>query len=50
MGDKSNFLSLTAFEGGSVAFENGKSRTIVGAGRIGKSHAHYIDNVYLDNG
>jgi len=49
-GDKSNFLSLTAFEGGSVAFENNKTRKIVVAGKIGKSHSHSIDNVYLVDG
>ena len=30
---KSNFLSLTATQGGSVAFGNGKSGTIVGIGK-----------------
>jgi len=34
-GEKSNFLSLTATQGGSVAFGNGKSGTIVGIGKIG---------------
>jgi len=28
--EKSNFLSLVAPDGGSVAFENGKSGTIIG--------------------
>ena len=46
-GDKSNFLSLAAFDGGRVAVENGKSRKIVGVGKIGKSLSHSIDNVYL---
>ena len=50
MGDRSNFLSLTVIEGGSVAFENGKFGTIVGVGRIGKSLPHSIDNVYLVDG
>ena len=36
-GVKSNFLSLTATHGGSVAFGNGKSRIIVGIGKIGES-------------
>jgi len=36
-GEKSNFLSLTASDGGSVAFENGKSRTIVAIDKIGAS-------------
>ena len=49
-GDKSNFLSLTTFDGGRVAFGNGKSEIIVGIGKIGKSLSHSIDNVYLVNG
>jgi len=48
--DRSNFLSLTAFDIGSVAFENGKSRTIVSIHKIGESLSHSIDNVYLDDG
>ena len=47
IGKKSNFLSLTASDGGSAAFENGKSRTIVGVGKIRESLSHSIDNVYL---
>jgi len=49
-GEKSNFLSLTASEGGSVAFENGKSGTVVGIGKIGESLSHLIDNVYFVDG
>jgi len=49
-GDRSNFLSLTAFDGGRVAFRNGKSGKIVGIGKIGKSLSHSINNVYLVNG
>jgi len=48
--DKSNFLSLTAFGGGSVAFGNDKSEKIIGIGYIGKSLSHSIDNVYLVDG
>jgi len=48
--EKSNFLSLTATEGGSVAFGNDKSGTIVGIGKIGESLSHSIDNVYLIDG
>ena len=33
--EKSNFLSLTAAEGGSVTFGNSKSGTIIGIGKIG---------------
>jgi len=36
-GVKSNFLSLTATQEGSVAFRNGKSETIIGIGKIGES-------------
>jgi len=32
--DRSNFLSHTALEAGSVAFRNDKSGTIVGVGKI----------------
>ena len=49
-GEKSNFFSLVASYGGSVAFENGKSGTIVGIGNIGESLSHSIDNVYLVDG
>jgi len=49
-GEKSNFLSLTASDGGSVAFENGKSGTIVGIGKICESLSYSIDNVYLVDG
>ena len=44
-GDRSNFLSLTALDGGSMAFENGKFRIIVGIGKIGESLSHSVDNV-----
>ena len=50
IGEKSNFLSLVASNGGSVAFGNGKSGTIVGIGKIGESLSHSIDNVYLVDG
>jgi len=49
-GDRSNFLSLTAFDGGRVAFGNGKFGKIVGIGKIGKSLSHSINNVYLVDG
>jgi len=49
-GEKSNFLSLVASDGGSVAFENSKSGTIVGIGKIDGSLPHSIDNVYLVDG
>ena len=43
-GGRSNLLSLTALNGGSVAFGNSKSGTIVGIGNIGKTLSHSIDN------
>jgi len=49
-GEKFNFLSLTAAEGGSVAFGNSKSGIIVGIGKIGESLSHSIDCVYLVDG
>jgi len=45
-GEKSNFLSLAATQGGSVAFGNGKSGSIVGIGKIGESLSHSIEDVY----
>ena len=49
-GEKANFLSLTATHGGSVAFGNGKSGTIVGIGKIGESLSNSIEDVYLVDG
>ena len=49
-GERSNFLSLTASQGGSVAFGNGKSGIIVGIGKIGETLSHSIDGVYLVDG
>ena len=49
-GAKSNFLSLAAIQGGSVAFGNDKSGIIVGIGMIGEPLSHLIDDVYLVDG
>ena len=49
-GDKLNFLSLTAFDGGRMAFGNDKPGKIIDVGKIGKSLSHSIDNVYLVDG
>lgn len=49
-GDKLEFLSLIAFDGGRVAFGNGKSGKTVDVGKIGKSLSHSIDNLYLVDG
>ena len=45
-GEKSNFLSLVASDGGNVAFRNSKSGTIIGTGKIGESLSHSSDNTY----
>nr|XP_033514024.1 uncharacterized protein LOC117278653 [Nicotiana tomentosiformis] len=45
-GEKENFLSLTAFQGGSVSFENKKKGQITHIGNIGKSLSHAIEDVY----
>ena len=49
-GEKANFLSLAATQGGSVAFENGKSGTIISIGKIGESPYNSIEDVYLVDG
>ena len=49
-GEQSNFLSLTASDGGSVAFGNSNSGIIVGIGKIGESPSHSIDNIYRVDG
>ena len=48
--EKTNFLSLAATQGGSIAFGNGKSSLIVGIGKIGESLSHSIEDVYLVDG
>jgi len=48
--EKSNFLSLAATQGVSVAFDNEKSGIIVDIGKIGESLSHSIDGVYLVDG
>ena len=49
-GEKANFLSLAATQGGSVAFSNGKSGTIMGIDKIGESLSNTIEDVYLVDG
>ena len=41
------FISLAATQGGSVAFGNEKSGTIIGIGKIGESLSNSIEDVYL---
>lgn len=45
-GNIENYLSLTNFQGGSVAFGNRKNREIVSFGKVGKSVSHDIKNIY----
>jgi len=49
-GDRSNFPSLIVFDGGSVAFGNDKSETIIDIDKIGESLSHSTDNVHLVDG
>ena len=43
-GDKTKFLSLTTYEGGSVTFGDNKKGNIVAMGKVGKSPLHSIEN------
>ncbi|XP_019237825.1 PREDICTED: uncharacterized protein LOC109217974 [Nicotiana attenuata] len=45
-GERKNFLSLIAFQGGSVSFGNGKKGQITGIGKVDKSLSHVIKDVY----
>lgn len=49
-GDKTKFLSLTTYEGGSVTFGDNKKGNIVAMGKVGKSPLHSIENVFLVEG
>ena len=49
-GEKANFLSLAATQGGSVAFGNEKLGTIICIGKIGESLSNSIEDVYLVDG
>ncbi|XP_021747543.1 uncharacterized protein LOC110713397 [Chenopodium quinoa] len=48
--DKSKFLSLEDYPGGTVTFGNNKKGEIIGKGKIGRSKSHSIDNVFLVEG
>ncbi|XP_060200497.1 uncharacterized protein LOC132628750 [Lycium barbarum] len=48
-GRMDDFLSLNAFQGGSVSFGNDKKGHILGIGKIGKTLSHAIENVYYVN-
>ena len=49
-GDKTQFLSLVAHNGGCVTFGDNKKGEIIGIGNVGKSLTHSIENVMLVNG
>ena len=46
-GDKSIFLSVETYEGGSVTFGDNMKGEIIAKGKVGKSSSHAIDNVFL---
>lgn len=49
-GDKDQFLSLVAFDGGSVTFGDNSKGTITGLGKVGKTLSNAIDDVYYVEG
>ena len=49
-GDKSRFLSLGSYYGGTVTFGDNKKGEIIAIGKVGKSSSHAIDNVFLVEG
>ena len=49
-GDKSKFLSLAAYSGGTVTFGDNQKGNIIALGKVGKSSSHSIDNVFLVDG
>ena len=49
-GDRKQFLSLTAHEGGKVTFGDNSKGTILGIGKVGKSLSHAISDVYYVDG
>ncbi|XP_021731349.1 uncharacterized protein LOC110698260 [Chenopodium quinoa] len=49
-GDKSKFLSLEDYPGGTVTFGDNKKGEIIGKGKIGRSKSHSIVNVFLVEG
>lgn len=48
-GDKSKFLSLESYEGGTVTFGDNMKGEIIARGKIGRSSSQAIDNVFLVN-
>ncbi|XP_021718968.1 uncharacterized protein LOC110686665 [Chenopodium quinoa] len=49
-GDKSKFLSLEAYPGGSVTFRDNKKGEVIAKGKVGRSSSHSIENVPLVEG
>ena len=49
-GDKSKFLSLATYSGGTVTFGDNQKGNIIALGKVGKSSSHSIDNVFLIDG
>ena len=49
-GDKSKFLSLEAYNGGTVTFGDNMKGEIVGIGKVGRSSSYAIENVFLVEG
>ena len=46
-GDKSKFLSLEAYDGGTVTFGDNMKGEIIAKGKVGRSCSHAIDNVFF---
>ncbi|XP_074296926.1 uncharacterized protein LOC141627589 [Silene latifolia] len=47
-GNRNQFLSLSAYDGGNVTFGDNKKGEVIGTGKISKSLSHSIDNVEHD--
>lgn len=45
--EKKYFLSLVAYQGGSVEFENSKKGDIIGKDKLCIFHSHAIENLYI---
>ncbi|XP_074298014.1 uncharacterized protein LOC141628816 [Silene latifolia] len=46
-GNRNQFLSLSAYDGGNVTFGDNKKGEVIGIGKVGKSFSHSIDDVLL---
>ncbi|XP_074271663.1 uncharacterized protein LOC141595596 [Silene latifolia] len=49
-GNRNQFLSLSAYNGGNVTFGDNKKGEVIGIGKVGKSLSHSIDDVLLVKG